>query len=256
VSETTCARGCIDARRHKDSCESEQCRGCAPRRASQGILCESCHLILVGRPAQHPRPDRPSTGQRRAHPDADAEPAADAREGRAAPVDVNPALHRGGTGIHDVRGVRGGPLGVPGRGAGARGRTVGNRRGAVRGLPTAGSSEAPDGCRPGGPTDQALAPCGAVRRADLPLGARRDPPQRLARTRWLASTSGPTHRPASSPWTRAAGCGSNCRAWSTSRAPGTTWSSCPTSWLGHTPWRRGGHRASPCTAYPAHSATG
>jgi hypothetical protein len=38
---------CIDARRHKDSCESEQCRGCAPRRASQGILCESCHLILV-----------------------------------------------------------------------------------------------------------------------------------------------------------------------------------------------------------------
>ena len=47
MSETTCARGCIDARRHKDSCESEQCRGCAPRRASQGILCESCHLILV-----------------------------------------------------------------------------------------------------------------------------------------------------------------------------------------------------------------
>ena len=47
MSETTCARGCIDARRHKDSCESEQCRGCAPRRASQGILCESCHLSLM-----------------------------------------------------------------------------------------------------------------------------------------------------------------------------------------------------------------
>ena len=47
MSETTCARGCIDARRHIDGCESEQCRGCAPRRASQGILCESCHVTLV-----------------------------------------------------------------------------------------------------------------------------------------------------------------------------------------------------------------
>lgn len=46
---TPCASGCRDARRHKDECEDAACRGCAPRSASHGVLCDSCHedLLLV-----------------------------------------------------------------------------------------------------------------------------------------------------------------------------------------------------------------
>lgn len=50
-----CERGCIDARRHIEGCEGD-CRGCAPRPATHGLLCESCHadlwLILTDAPRQ------------------------------------------------------------------------------------------------------------------------------------------------------------------------------------------------------------
>ena len=46
VSATNCARGCIDARRHAEDCGGD-CRGCAPRAATNGALCESCHVTLV-----------------------------------------------------------------------------------------------------------------------------------------------------------------------------------------------------------------
>ncbi len=51
-----CERGCIDARRHLEDCPREGCRGCAPRPATHGLLCESCHadlwLILSDAPRQ------------------------------------------------------------------------------------------------------------------------------------------------------------------------------------------------------------
>ena len=45
---TTCSRGCINWRRHIDDCEDETCRGCEPREAEHGTLCETCHVDLVG----------------------------------------------------------------------------------------------------------------------------------------------------------------------------------------------------------------
>ncbi len=48
MSTTNCARGCTDARRHAVEHGSEdRCRGCAPRPATHGVLCETCHLALV-----------------------------------------------------------------------------------------------------------------------------------------------------------------------------------------------------------------
>lgn len=46
MSETTCVRECIDLRRHTSECDSEDCRGCRPRKAEHGLLCETCHLTL------------------------------------------------------------------------------------------------------------------------------------------------------------------------------------------------------------------
>lgn len=49
--ETTaaCVRGCKLYRRHLDECEgaeNETCRGCLPRRANHGLLCDTCHRRL------------------------------------------------------------------------------------------------------------------------------------------------------------------------------------------------------------------
>lgn len=48
-----CISKCRDARRHKDECEDSACRGCAPRAATNGNLCDGCHqnLLLVLRDA-------------------------------------------------------------------------------------------------------------------------------------------------------------------------------------------------------------
>jgi hypothetical protein len=49
MSETTapCIRGCSMYRRHKVECEDrETCRGCLPRRATHGNLCDTCHRRL------------------------------------------------------------------------------------------------------------------------------------------------------------------------------------------------------------------
>lgn len=49
MSETTeaCIRGCRMYRRHLVECdEGEHCRGCLPRRATQGHLCDTCHRRL------------------------------------------------------------------------------------------------------------------------------------------------------------------------------------------------------------------
>lgn len=57
MSETTeaCIRGCSLYRRHLVECEDhEACRGCLPRRASHGHLCDTCHrrfeLMLTDAP--------------------------------------------------------------------------------------------------------------------------------------------------------------------------------------------------------------
>lgn len=44
---TACIRGCTLARRHLDSCEDDDCRGCQPREADHGRLCGNCHTNLV-----------------------------------------------------------------------------------------------------------------------------------------------------------------------------------------------------------------
>lgn len=51
MNETTeaCIRGCSMYRRHLDDCEGSQdetCRGCLPRRATHGHLCDTCHRRL------------------------------------------------------------------------------------------------------------------------------------------------------------------------------------------------------------------
>lgn len=53
-----CARGCIKLGRHVTDCEDrDACRGCFPRPAEFGSLCESCHLrlaqLLQQAPGQH-----------------------------------------------------------------------------------------------------------------------------------------------------------------------------------------------------------
>lgn len=52
-----CSRGCTNARRHIEECEDwDTCHGCAPRPATHGLLCESCHadlmLVLTDAPRQ------------------------------------------------------------------------------------------------------------------------------------------------------------------------------------------------------------
>lgn len=44
TTETTaaCIRGCAMYRHHLDECTDETCRGCLPRRASKGLLCDTC----------------------------------------------------------------------------------------------------------------------------------------------------------------------------------------------------------------------
>jgi hypothetical protein len=54
--ETTqaCARGCSILRRHLVECPDPKCRGCLPRRAERGRLCQTCHrrfeLMLTDAP--------------------------------------------------------------------------------------------------------------------------------------------------------------------------------------------------------------
>lgn len=42
-----CARGCRIARKHETDCPGDACKGCEPREAKHGLLCEGCHLRLV-----------------------------------------------------------------------------------------------------------------------------------------------------------------------------------------------------------------
>lgn len=45
---TPCIRGCTTRRRHLYDCEDrDTCRGCHPRYATHGLLCESCHAQLA-----------------------------------------------------------------------------------------------------------------------------------------------------------------------------------------------------------------
>lgn len=53
-----CARGCILRDQHEPTCEDrDRCRGCIPRRASNGLLCFPCHRrlleTLLAAPVQH-----------------------------------------------------------------------------------------------------------------------------------------------------------------------------------------------------------
>lgn len=41
-----CVRGCVRPRAHRDDCADRGCRGCAPRPATNGFLCWSCHRRL------------------------------------------------------------------------------------------------------------------------------------------------------------------------------------------------------------------
>ena len=54
---TDCARGCTIARQHVTACEDDDCRGCKPREAHHGLLCNGCHARLVdmldNAPKQH-----------------------------------------------------------------------------------------------------------------------------------------------------------------------------------------------------------
>lgn len=44
-----CKRGCVRSRRHLPDCEDrDTCRGCLPRDAEYGYLCQGCHKRLVG----------------------------------------------------------------------------------------------------------------------------------------------------------------------------------------------------------------
>lgn len=43
---TTCVRGCTMPRQHYSDCADEDCRGCLPRRAEHGHLCQPCHRRL------------------------------------------------------------------------------------------------------------------------------------------------------------------------------------------------------------------
>jgi ribosomal protein S27E len=43
-----CVRGCILWRKHLRSCTQDGCRGCEPRRAEHGRLCDQCHIRLTG----------------------------------------------------------------------------------------------------------------------------------------------------------------------------------------------------------------
>jgi ribosomal protein S27E len=43
-----CVRGCILWRKHLRSCTQDGCRGCEPRRAEHGRLCDQCHIRLEG----------------------------------------------------------------------------------------------------------------------------------------------------------------------------------------------------------------
>jgi len=43
----TCIRGCSVARQHAIDCDSDQCRGCLPRPATNGLLCYPCHSRLA-----------------------------------------------------------------------------------------------------------------------------------------------------------------------------------------------------------------
>jgi hypothetical protein len=48
VNETTaaCIRGCAIYREHFTDCTDETCRGCLPRRATNGMLCDPCYRRL------------------------------------------------------------------------------------------------------------------------------------------------------------------------------------------------------------------
>lgn len=43
---TYCARACVRPRRHLPDCADTDCRGCAPRHAHHGTLCDPCHRRL------------------------------------------------------------------------------------------------------------------------------------------------------------------------------------------------------------------
>lgn len=50
-----CIRGCTRARQHATDCEDQEvCRGCLPRSAEYGLLCETCHLRLSSSLAEVP----------------------------------------------------------------------------------------------------------------------------------------------------------------------------------------------------------
>jgi len=44
---TDCARGCTIARKHEADCPEDACKGCQPREAKHGLLCEGCHIRLL-----------------------------------------------------------------------------------------------------------------------------------------------------------------------------------------------------------------
>ena len=46
MNTQTCIRGCTLARQHVSQCDSDECRGCLPRPASNGLLCYPCHFRL------------------------------------------------------------------------------------------------------------------------------------------------------------------------------------------------------------------
>lgn len=47
MSETACVRGCKIRGEHKTGCPGEDCWGCLPRRATDGLLCTACHCSLL-----------------------------------------------------------------------------------------------------------------------------------------------------------------------------------------------------------------
>jgi len=55
---TGCIRGCVQARQHATDCpDQDACKGCQPREAKHGWLCEGCHIRLLdwltNAPGQH-----------------------------------------------------------------------------------------------------------------------------------------------------------------------------------------------------------
>lgn len=42
----TCIRACLAPRKHATDCEGDECKGCLPRTASNGLLCYPCHYRL------------------------------------------------------------------------------------------------------------------------------------------------------------------------------------------------------------------